>query len=154
MSFTVPGGGPGSQFRNVNTTIDFVRATYPKVKYLVTTCTGAGIAARAGRLGGRRATRNKKAWGFIVAMDLKVKWGESREVGCPRECVDELGGDFWARSSSSLLWMRCMVRTLQPKRKEPLSMNGIRVGVMILSQKSMGFNLCGYKEDGNPMFGK
>jgi transcriptional regulator GlxA family with amidase domain len=69
----VPGGGPGSQFRNVNTTIEFVRATYPKVKYLVTTRTGASITAQVGVLDGRRATTNKKAWGSIVAMGPKVK---------------------------------------------------------------------------------
>jgi transcriptional regulator GlxA family with amidase domain len=83
-------GGPGSQFRNVNATIDFVRATYPKVKYLITTCTGAGTAARAGVLDGRRATTNKKAWGSIVAMGPKVKWASPA-----RWVVD---GNVWTSS--------------------------------------------------------
>jgi transcriptional regulator GlxA family with amidase domain len=113
----VPGGGPGSQFRNVNTTIGFVRATYLKVKCLIATCTGAGIAARAGLLDGRRATRNKKAWGSIVAMGPKVKWGESRKVGVVDENVWTSSG---VTSGLDLIfafkaWMRCMVRTLRLK---------------------------------------
>jgi hypothetical protein len=47
-----------------------------------------------------------------------------------------------------------MVRTLRLKCKRRLSMKGIRVGVMILLQRSLGFNVRGYKENGNPTFGK
>ena len=63
--------GSGSHLGNVSTSIEFVAKTYPKLKYLITTCTGAGIAARTGVLDGRGATTNKAAWNTIAAMVLR-----------------------------------------------------------------------------------
>ncbi|KAI9935122.1 hypothetical protein ASPWEDRAFT_175844 [Aspergillus wentii DTO 134E9] len=71
----VPGGlGMRESTPAVEQAIDFVRDTYPTVKYLITVCTGAGVAAQAGVLDGKRATTNKKAWNEISAMSDAVKW--------------------------------------------------------------------------------
>lgn len=42
-----------------NNTMYCIAATYPKVQYLVITCTGAWLAAQAGVLDGKVATTNK-----------------------------------------------------------------------------------------------
>jgi putative intracellular protease/amidase len=71
----VPGGlGTRAPVPYLNTTIDYVRSAFPKIKYLITVCTGAGIAARAGVLDGKHATTNKRAWAQTTAWGPKVKW--------------------------------------------------------------------------------
>ncbi|KAF7676239.1 hypothetical protein GT037_005744 [Alternaria burnsii] len=68
----VPGGG-GTR-RNMTEEIDFVKQTYPKLKYIVSVCTGATILSRAGILDGRRATTNKAAWEWAVKQGPNVTW--------------------------------------------------------------------------------
>ncbi|KAG8777862.1 hypothetical protein FRC20_004038 [Serendipita sp. 405] len=70
--------------------IAYVKRTYPKLKYIMSTCTGARILARAGVLDKKRATTNKWAWTEIVASGPKVKW-----VPCARWVVD---GNIWTSS--------------------------------------------------------
>jgi putative intracellular protease/amidase len=54
-------GGVGSS--NVSDdAVAWVSQMVPKLRYLITVCTGADIAARAGALCGLRATTNKQAW--------------------------------------------------------------------------------------------
>lgn len=69
-------GGVGSRAPSpiLNSTIAFVKERYPSLKYLITICTGAGIAARAGVLDGKHATTNKRAWAETTALGPKVKW--------------------------------------------------------------------------------
>ena len=53
-------GGPGSRVEINNTEIlNFVRNTYPTLKYIVSICTGAQILAKTGLLDGKRATTTK-----------------------------------------------------------------------------------------------
>lgn len=101
----VPGGLGMRRGNSSEPVVDFVRKTYPKVKYLLTTCTGAGVAARAGVLDGKRATTNKAAWNEIVKMGPNVKW-----VSPARWTVD---GNIWTSSGVSLvaslfLWPRVL----------------------------------------------
>lgn len=67
-------GGPGVRSPNLNSTMDYISRTYPKVKFLITICTGSGLVAKTGILDGRRATTNKSSWPGIVPMGPQVNW--------------------------------------------------------------------------------
>ena len=86
-------GGLGTRAPDLNATIDYIRTTYPKLQYLITVCTGAGLAAQAGVLDSRRATTNKGSWANTVALGPKVKW-----EGHARWTVD---GNIWTSSGIS-----------------------------------------------------
>ena len=89
-------GGPGVRVSDekIAPVVDFVRELYPDVEYLITVCTGSGVAAKAGILDGRRATTNKAAWDEITAMGPDVEW-----VSPARWVVD---GNIWSSSGVSL----------------------------------------------------
>ncbi|TDZ26088.1 Isonitrile hydratase [Colletotrichum orbiculare MAFF 240422] len=67
-------GGQGTRYAGIRSAIDFTRERYPELQYLVTVCTGAGVAARAGVLDGRRATTNKLSWASTIALRPEVRW--------------------------------------------------------------------------------
>ena len=59
---------PGGLGSDVNDdAVEWVRKMKDKLKYLITVCTGADIAARAGALCGLKATTNKHAWATITS---------------------------------------------------------------------------------------
>lgn len=68
----VPGGGDPRVDNPAM--VDFIRARYPDLQYLITVCTGAGYAARAGVLDGKRATTNKAAWEGVTGISDAVEW--------------------------------------------------------------------------------
>ncbi|KAI1381492.1 DJ-1/PfpI family protein [Hypoxylon crocopeplum] len=84
-------GGPGMISPEVSApAAEYIRDVYPQLRYLLTICTGAGIAARSGVLDGRRATTNKQSWATITAMGPKTIW-----VSPARWVVD---GNIWSSS--------------------------------------------------------
>lgn len=86
-------GGLGTRAPDLNATIDFIATAYPKLQYLITVCTGAGLAARAGVLDGKRATTNKASWAGTTALGPNVQW-----VAQARWTVD---GNIWTSSGIS-----------------------------------------------------
>ncbi|KAI9041338.1 DJ-1/PfpI family protein [Aspergillus affinis] len=71
----VPGGlGTRGSSAPVQGAIEFIKSVYPSLKYLITVCTGSGLAARSGVLDGRKATTNKKAWEEITRLAPNVNW--------------------------------------------------------------------------------
>ncbi|KAI1212637.1 class I glutamine amidotransferase-like protein [Annulohypoxylon truncatum] len=70
----VPGGAGTRDPANVAQVEDYVRRAYPKLRYLLTVCTGSALVARTGVLDGRRATSNKRAWEWATAQGPRVNW--------------------------------------------------------------------------------
>ncbi|CAA9960050.1 DJ-1/PfpI family protein [Pyrenophora teres f. maculata] len=68
----VPGGG-GTR-RDMSAEIDFVKLTYPKLKYIISICTGATILSRAGVIDNKRATTNKRSWAWATSTGPNVTW--------------------------------------------------------------------------------
>jgi putative intracellular protease/amidase len=94
-------GGPGVRAPDVSPMTDFIRDRYPKLRYLLTVCTGAGLAARSGVLDGRRATTNKKAWDSITAYGPNTTW-----VSPARWVVD---GNIWTSSGVRLFLFHLLI---------------------------------------------
>jgi len=98
-------GGAGARAPNLNATLEFIKETYPKLKYLITVCTGSMVVARTGLLSGVRATSNKAAWTSVVATDPTAHW-----IPHARWAVD---GNIWSSSGVSagldvtLAWISC-----------------------------------------------
>jgi transcriptional regulator GlxA family with amidase domain len=98
-------GGAGARAPNLNATLGFIKETYPKLKYLITVCTGSMVVARTGLLSGVRATTNKAAWTSVVATDPTAHW-----IPHARWAVD---GNIWSSSGVSagidvtLAWISC-----------------------------------------------
>lgn len=67
-------GGPGWRNPARNATLEYIRQTAPKVKQVITICTGAALAARAGIMAGRKATTNKSSWPNAVAAGPNTTW--------------------------------------------------------------------------------
>lgn len=67
-------GGAAARNPDLKPEIEYIKKVFPQLKYLVTICTGAGIAAQSGVLDGHRATTNKAAWNTIMPMGPNVKW--------------------------------------------------------------------------------
>lgn len=90
----VPGGlGTRGSTPHVEEAISYIRDVYPHLGYLITVCTGAGLAARAGVLDGKRATTNKRAWSETTALGPKVDW-----IPRARWVTD---GNIWSSSGVS-----------------------------------------------------
>jgi transcriptional regulator GlxA family with amidase domain len=67
-------GGQGTRTQDMSHIVDYIKKTFPSLQYLITVCTGSGLAARAGVLGGKRATTNKLVWDATVALGPEVEW--------------------------------------------------------------------------------
>ncbi|KAF2873142.1 class I glutamine amidotransferase-like protein [Massariosphaeria phaeospora] len=87
----IPGGSGTRQA--LTEEIDFVKQMYPKVKQIISVCTGATLLSRAGVLDGRSATSNKRSWDWVVSTGPNVNW--KREA---RWVVD---GNIWSSSGIS-----------------------------------------------------
>ena len=67
-------GGVGSRARNLNSTVDYIAKTYPKLQYLISICSGAILVSDAKVLAGKTATTNKASWDSIVVRHPEVNW--------------------------------------------------------------------------------
>ncbi|KAI1505010.1 class I glutamine amidotransferase-like protein [Biscogniauxia marginata] len=89
----VPGGFGTRDKDSIQPVVDFIRSTYPKLRYLLTVCTGSAAVAMSGVLDGRRATSNKRAWEWATAQGSAVQW-----VRQARWVTD---GNIWTSSGIS-----------------------------------------------------
>ena len=70
-------GGIGTRSPDLNTTIDWVRTTYPSLHSIISVCTGGWLVARAGVFDGRRATTNKVSWNQGIVYGQNVTWDKN-----------------------------------------------------------------------------
>ncbi|KAM0262177.1 hypothetical protein ACHAQJ_001922 [Trichoderma viride] len=70
----VPGGRGTRNLPVTQHVADFIKERFPKLRYLLTICTGASLAARSGVLDGKNATTNKLAFDWVVSQGPNVKW--------------------------------------------------------------------------------
>lgn len=61
----VPGGRGARDPEQIQPVVDFVKETYPNLRYLLTVCTGSAVVARSGVLDGKEATSNKRAFEWV-----------------------------------------------------------------------------------------
>ncbi|KAI0097985.1 class I glutamine amidotransferase-like protein [Nemania sp. FL0031] len=87
-------GGLGSRDDAITAPIvEFLKRIFPKLRYLLTVCTGSAIVAMSGLLDGKRATSNKRSWDWVVSQGPAVNW-----VRRARWVVDE---NIWTSSGVS-----------------------------------------------------
>ncbi|KAI0164057.1 class I glutamine amidotransferase-like protein [Xylariaceae sp. FL1272] len=87
-------GGQGTRVEPIAATVrEFVKKMYPRLRYLLTVCTGSIIVAQTGLLDGRRATSNKRRMELAMTEGPSVQW-----VRKARWVVD---GNIWTSSGIS-----------------------------------------------------
>ncbi|XDG08025.1 hypothetical protein ABKA04_007640 [Annulohypoxylon sp. FPYF3050] len=89
----VPGGFGTRDPANVAEVEKYVKRVFPRLRYLLTVCTGSALVARTGVLDGRRATSNKRSWDWAISQGPRVNW-----VPRARWVVD---GNLWTSSGIS-----------------------------------------------------
>lgn len=86
-------GGIGTRSPLIEKTVEYIRKTMPKVKFLLTVCSGSLLAARAGVLDDKIATTNKASYKRVVERQPEAQW-----VPKARWTVD---GNIWTTSGIS-----------------------------------------------------
>jgi putative intracellular protease/amidase len=74
-------GGPGMRGPNLNKTLEYIAKTAPKVKHIITICTGSGLAARAGIMNGRKVRIEKKILNLRSANRAQYRQQPTRYPG-------------------------------------------------------------------------
>lgn len=92
----IPGGqGTRASGEELKPVLDYIKRVFPSLRWLVTVCTGSGLAARAGVLDGLSATTNKAGWRDVTAWRPEVRWDVSKRW------VRDPGGKVWTTSGIS-----------------------------------------------------
>lgn len=72
--FLIP-GGPGTRKEVKNPLlIDLIRQVSARSTFVHTVCTGSALLAKTGLLDGKKATSNKRAFGWVITQGKDVKW--------------------------------------------------------------------------------
>ncbi|KAF2264172.1 class I glutamine amidotransferase-like protein [Lojkania enalia] len=89
----VPGGLGSRDERNVVEVVQYLKSAVGGLRWCLTVCTGSPLVARAGWLEERRATTNKRAFGWAKQQHPDVLW-----IAKARWVVD---GNVWTSSGIS-----------------------------------------------------
>ena len=77
----VPGGIGTREKVNEKNFIDLIARIANESKYIISVCTGAALLAKTGKLDGKKATTNKRAFKWVIEQGKDVLWvKESRWV--------------------------------------------------------------------------
>ncbi|KAF8435211.1 class I glutamine amidotransferase-like protein [Terfezia claveryi] len=97
----------------------FIKNRFPKVKYLLTVCTGSGLVAQTGVLDGYKATSNKAAWDWVIQQSHNVDWQP-----VARWTVDGENDKVWTSSGvqagmdMALAWITHVYQSYSPTPEE------------------------------------
>ena len=69
----VPGGKGAHLDENRTVEIEFIKQMYPKLKYIMSVCTGSALLAQAGILDGKSATTNKRAFPWVCFLSTLTR---------------------------------------------------------------------------------
>jgi transcriptional regulator GlxA family with amidase domain len=86
-------GGIGTIAPDRNTTVAYIKKAFPKLRYLITVCTGAHLAAEAYVLDGKNVTTTKRSWAKVKTLGKNTHW-----IAPARWVVD---GNIWTGSGLS-----------------------------------------------------
>ncbi|RDW68952.1 DJ-1/PfpI family protein [Aspergillus mulundensis] len=86
-------GGLGTRAPNMDAELNYIKNTYPNLRYLITVCTGSTLVAKTGILDGRRATTNKASWDSVIRNGPNTTW--------VREARWVVDGNIWSSSGIS-----------------------------------------------------
>ncbi|TGJ82827.1 hypothetical protein E0Z10_g5938 [Xylaria hypoxylon] len=89
----VPGGFGARDPATTAPIVEFLKRIFPKLRHLLTVCTGSAIVAQSGLLDGRRATSNKRRWEWAASQGPAVHW--------VREARWVVDGNIWTSSGVS-----------------------------------------------------
>jgi putative intracellular protease/amidase len=79
--FFLPGGQGTRSLVDNTEFIELIKEMADRSEYCLTVCTGSALLAKTGRLNGKRATSNKRAFDWVVSVNPEVDWaGRARWV--------------------------------------------------------------------------
>ncbi len=79
--FFLPGGQGTRSLVDNTEFIELIKEMADRSEYCLTVCTGSALLAKTGRLNGKRATSNKRAFDWVVTVNPEVDWaGRARWV--------------------------------------------------------------------------
>jgi putative intracellular protease/amidase len=87
----VPGGFGARDPKNTERVREFVKERYPKLRYLLTVCTGSVIVAQTGLLDGKNATSNKLAFDWVSSRSTTSSGHLLIILGPDSRCQCQLG---------------------------------------------------------------
>lgn len=70
----IPGGAGTRTLVQDTTFLSWLKETGQRAEKVASVCTGSALLAAAGLLKGRRATSNKRAFGWVSSLDDDVEW--------------------------------------------------------------------------------
>ena len=70
----IPGGAGTRTLVQDTTFLSWLKETGQRAEIVASVCTGSALLAAAGLLKGRRATSNKRAFGWVSSLDDDVEW--------------------------------------------------------------------------------
>jgi len=70
----VPGGAGTREKVYDNNFINYIKDISKESKYIISVCTGSALLAKAGKLNGKRATTNKRAFKWVTSQCEDVLW--------------------------------------------------------------------------------
>lgn len=77
-------GGAGMRSPFINSTLEYIAKTAPKVKHIITICSGSGLAARAGIMNGRKVNNSAH---IVVSLCMLTEYTRRPQTKLPGQAL-------------------------------------------------------------------